>query len=52
MGCEHNSTKVLGISINCPTCAMDRVMEKYLQGKISFKIAWKALQIIKNGSTK
>lgn len=50
MGCPHSEIRILGVSVNCPSCAMDRTLELFAKKQITEKQAWKALKVIRNRS--
>lgn len=50
MGCPHSDIKILGISVNCPSCAMDRTLELFEHKQITEKQAWAVLKLVRDNS--
>ena len=50
MGCPHSEVKILGVSVNCPSCVMGRTLELFEQKQITEKEAWAALKLIRKSS--
>lgn len=46
MGCQHSDKKILGVSVNCPDCATDKVIQLLKERQITEKQAWQAMFII------
>ena len=47
--CEHWKS-VGAISVNCPNCQMDKVVARFIDGRISEREAWRLLLAIKEAA--